>query len=92
MGFDSLDTHQDQFPRSSAVEQLTVNQLVGCSIHPEGAKLARVEKEVYSVDLKSTAEGHAGSSPASRTMYATVAQLDRAADFYSVGQRFESVR
>jgi hypothetical protein len=25
------------FPRSSAVEQLTVNQLVGCSIHPGGA-------------------------------------------------------
>ena len=47
---------------------------------------------VDTADLKSAAEMRTGSSPVSRTIYATVAQLDRAADFYSVGQRFESVR
>ena len=47
---------------------------------------------VYTMGLKPIGESLAGSSPASRTIYATVAQMDRAADFYSVGQRFESVR
>ena len=37
-------------------------------------------------------KGHTGSSPVSRTIYLTVAQMDRATDFYSVGWGFESLQ